>query len=74
MSCRNCKAAPKRQQMAPLLLERVTPWRQPFHSCGLYFMGPISVRVAKRTTAKRNMSIYSTCLATRATHLEVAST
>ena len=45
MSCRNLKAAPGRQQMAPLPLERVTPGRQPFHSCGLDFIGPIPVRL-----------------------------
>ena len=71
MSCRNCKAAPRWQQMAPLSLERVTPRHQPFHSCGLDFMGPISVRVGKRTTAKRYVCLF-TCLATHATHFEVA--
>ena len=71
MSCRNRKAAPGRQQMAPLALERVTPGYQPFHSCGLDFMGPISVRVGKRTTAKQYICLF-TCLATRSTHLEVA--
>ena len=57
--------------MAPLPLKRVTPGRQPFHSCGLDFMGPITIRVGKRSTAKRYICLF-TCLATRSTHLEVA--
>jgi len=35
------------------------------------FQGTISVRVGKRTTAKRYVCVF-TCLATRATHLKVA--
>jgi len=71
MSCRNCRARPGQQQMAPLPLERVTPNRQVFYTVGLDFLGPILVRVGKRTSAKRYVCVI-TCLATRATHLEVA--
>ena len=71
MSCRNRRVRPGQQQMAPLPLERVTPKRQVFHSVGLDFMGPILVRVGKRTSSKRYICVF-TCLATRATHLEVA--
>ena len=57
--------------MAPLPLERVTPKHQVFHNVGVDFMGPILVRMGKRTSFKRYICVF-TCLATRATHLEVA--
>ena len=71
MSCRNCKAGPGRQQMAPLSLECITPERQPFHSSGLDFKRSISVHVGKRTAEKWYICLF-TCLATSATHLQVA--
>ena len=71
MSCRNRRARPGQKQMAPLPLERVTPKHQVFHSVSVDFIGPILVRMGKRTSFKRYICVF-TCLATRATHLEVA--
>ena len=65
---RNAKPVPPR--MAPLPIERLTPFIKPFSYIGLDYFGPIDVTVGRRVE-KRWIALF-TCLNTRAIHLEVA--
>ncbi|XP_058828364.1 uncharacterized protein LOC131688208 [Topomyia yanbarensis] len=65
---RNCK--PVTPKMAPLPIQRLTPFRRPFSFVGLDYLGPLHVTVGRRTE-KRWVALF-TCLTTRAVHLEVA--
>eukprot|EP00057_Strongylocentrotus_purpuratus_P026706 XP_011681180.1 PREDICTED: uncharacterized protein LOC100893948 [Strongylocentrotus purpuratus] len=72
--CFECKRrnAPRGEQfMADLPLSRVTPDKPAFTNTGIDFFGPFTVKQG-RTTRKRYGCIF-TCLASRAVHLEVAS-
>lgn len=57
--------------MADLPLSRVLPDEPPFTRTGVDYFGPFTVKQG-RTTAKRYGVIF-TCLATRAIHIEVAT-
>ena len=70
MVCRNRSAAFGLQLMAPLPPARVEIGRSAFENCGIDFMGPLEVKQA-RNSLKRYCCVF-TCLASRATHLEMA--
>ncbi|XP_058818122.1 uncharacterized protein LOC131685002 [Topomyia yanbarensis] len=71
--CQECKirkCKPIIPKMAPLPVERLTPYCKPFSYVGLDYFGPIDVTVGRRVE-KRWVALF-TCLITRAIHLEVA--
>lgn len=68
--CKVYKCKPMAPRMAPLPVQRVTPFLRPFTYTGVDFFGPISVSVGRRSE-KRWVALF-TCLATRAVHLEIA--
>ena len=70
MSCRNRRAGPGAQIMSPLPSVRTEVGNRVFSATGVDFMGPVSVK-CNRNTLKRYCCVF-TCLATRASHLEVA--
>ena len=70
MACRNRRAKPGSQIMSPLPSARVTPGQRLFTVTGVDFMGPIAVK-CNRNTLKRYCCLF-TCMASRASHLEVA--
>ena len=70
MVCRNRKARFGSQLMAPLPPARVEPGRGAFENCGIDYMGPLEVKQG-RNCLKRYCCVF-TCLASRATHLEMA--
>ena len=70
MACRNRRAGPGSQIMSPLPRARVEPGKRLFSATGVDFMGPIAVK-CQRNTLKRYCCIF-TCLASRASHLEMA--
>ena len=70
MICRNQKAVPGSQLMAPLPAGRVTPSRGPFEHCGVDYMGPLEIKQG-RNRLSRYCCVF-TCLASRAVHLEMA--
>ena len=70
MACRNRRAGPGSQIMSPLPRARVEPGNRLFFATGVDFMGPIAVK-CQRNTLKRYCCIF-TCLASRASHLEMA--
>ena len=57
--------------MAPLPSARVNPSRCVFEHCGVDFMGPWEVK--QRRNLLRHYCCVFTCLASRSTHLEMAS-
>ena len=65
MICRNQKAVPGSQSMAPHPAGRVTPSRGAFEHCGVDYMGPFEIILS------RYCCVF-TCLASRAVHLEMA--
>lgn len=72
-SCVDCKKRrqrPGRQMMADLPEERLMPDNPPFHSVGIDYFGPLTVKL-NRSHLKRYGVIF-TCLATRAVHFEIA--
>ncbi|CAG7733207.1 unnamed protein product [Allacma fusca] len=72
-SCPRCKkltAKAGNPKMGLLPVEKLTPYVKPFHTTGMDYFGPLSVRVGKKYE-KRYGVIFS-CLATRAIHLEIA--
>ena len=70
MICRNQKAVPGSQLMAPLSAGRVTPSRGAFEHCGVDYMGPLEIKQG-RNRLSRYCCVF-TCLASRAVHLEMA--
>ncbi|XP_062713378.1 uncharacterized protein LOC134290293 [Aedes albopictus] len=68
--CKVYKCKPTVPRMAPLPVQRATPFLRPFTYTGVDFFGPISVVIGRRSE-KRWVSLF-TCLTTRAIHLEVA--
>ena len=69
MICRNQKAVPGSQLMAPFPAGRVTPSRGAFEHCGVDYMGPLEIK-----QGRNRLSLYCcvfTCLASRAVHLEM---
>ena len=70
MLCRNQNAAFGSQLMAPLPPARVEIGRGAFENCGVNYMGPLDVKQG-RNCLKRYCCVF-TCLASRATHLEMA--
>ena len=69
MGCRNRRAAPSSQIMSPLPRARVEGGQRLFTVVGTDFMGPILTK-CQRNSLKRYCCIF-TCLASRATHLEI---
>ena len=70
MGCRNRRATPSSQIMSPLPRARVEGGQRLFTVVGTDFMGPILTK-CQRNSLKRYCCIF-TCLASRATHLEIA--
>ena len=70
MVCRNQNARTGSQLMSPLPAARVDHGSSAFECCGVDYMGPLEVKQG-RSTLKRYCCVF-TCLASRATHLEMA--
>ena len=70
MVCRNLEARLGSQLMAPLPPARVEAGCSAYENCGVDYMGPLEIKQG-RNRLKRYCCVF-TCLATRATHLEVA--
>ncbi|XP_036347929.1 uncharacterized protein LOC118757311, partial [Rhagoletis pomonella] len=70
LECRLRKVQPEPPQMAPLPIDRLTPYIRPFSYTGLDYFGPIAVTI-RRSTEKRWVALF-TCLTVRAVHLELA--
>lgn len=70
MGCRNRRAGPGAQIMSPLPPARVEAGERVFTATGVDFMGPVLIK-AGRNNLKRYCCVF-TCLASRASHLEVA--
>ena len=70
MVCRYRDASLGSQLMAPLPPARVEAGQGAFNSCGIDYMGPLVVKQG-RSSLKRYCCVF-TCLASRATHLEMA--
>ena len=70
MACRNHRAKPGSQIVSPLPSARVTPGQRLFTVTGVDFMGLIAIK-CNRNTLKRYCCLF-TCMASRASHLEVA--
>ena len=71
MACRNRRASPGSQIMSPLPSARVKSDMHLFTATGVDFMGPIAVK-CRRNVLKRYCCLF-TCLASWASHIEVAS-
>lgn len=68
--CRVRKCQPLNPRMAPLPIERITPFIKPFSYIGIDYFGPIEVTVGRRV--EKRWVVLFTCLTIRAVHLEVA--
>ncbi|XP_038121586.1 uncharacterized protein LOC119770558 [Culex quinquefasciatus] len=69
VKCKVEKSVPAIPRMAPLPVQRVTPYQRAFSYTGVDYFGPVAVTVGRRSE-KRWVSLF-TCLTTRAIHLEV---
>ncbi|XP_055551044.1 uncharacterized protein LOC129733299 [Wyeomyia smithii] len=71
-SCMWCKVQrnkPQCPRMAPLPVQRLTPYLRPFSHVGVDYLGPFEVTV-NRHVEKRWIALF-TCLVMRAVHVEV---
>ncbi|XP_055585122.1 uncharacterized protein LOC129737973 [Uranotaenia lowii] len=68
--CAVRKSRPRPARMAPLPVERITPYLKPFSYVGVDYFGPIEVTVGRRS--EKRWIVLFTCLSVRAIHLEVA--
>ena len=71
VNCRRVSAKVGEQKMAELPEDRVLPDDPPFTRVGVDYFGPFEVK-QRRSRVKRHGVIF-TCLASRAVHLEIAS-
>ncbi|XP_067055873.1 uncharacterized protein [Acropora muricata] len=69
--CRKLRAAPQRQKMADLPEDRVEP-APPFTHCAVDYFGPWNIKEGRKEL--KRYGVLFTCLASRAVHLETAST
>ncbi len=69
MLCRQLKAKPLEQVIAPLPTDRLVPGRRVFHASAVDYFGPITVSKFRR--AQKRWCCLFTCLASRAIHIEV---
>lgn len=56
--CKVRKTQPQTPRMAPLPVERLTPFTKPFSYVGIDYFGPIDVTVGRRTEKKVGSPIY----------------
>ena len=68
--CKQSRAQPGEQFMGDLPSDRLTPEKPPFSQIGVDFFGSFEVKQG-RSIVKRYGCIF-TCLAIRATHVEIA--
>uniref|UniRef100_A0A182YRW2 Integrase catalytic domain-containing protein n=1 Tax=Anopheles stephensi TaxID=30069 RepID=A0A182YRW2_ANOST len=69
--CKVHRNRPKVPRMAPLPVQRLTPFLRPFSFTGVDYLGPFTVTVGRRS--EKRWIVLFTCLVVRAVHLEVAS-
>ena len=69
--CRKLRTAPQRQKMADLPEDRVEP-APPFTHCTVDYFGPWNIKEGRKEL--KRYDVLFTCLASRAVHLETAST
>ena len=69
--CRKLRAAPQRQTKADLPEDRVQP-APPFKHCAVDYFGPWNIKEGRKEL--KRYGVIFTCLASRAVHLEKAST
>ncbi|XP_059216472.1 uncharacterized protein LOC131994137 isoform X3 [Stomoxys calcitrans] len=69
--CKVSRAKPTQPQMAPLPVDRITPYVRPFSYTGLDYFGPVNVTIRRRKE-KRWVALF-TCLTIRAVHLEIST-
>ena len=69
--CRKLETAPQRQKMADLPEDRVEP-APPFTHCTVDYFGPWNIKEGRKEL--KRYDVLFTCLASRAVHLETAST
>ena len=72
IDCKRRNAQPSRQLMAPLPDDRVIGCKPPFTATGIDYLGPFLVHHSRKSNIKRYGVVFS-CLASRAIHLEVAT-
>ena len=71
-SCERRRAKPAAQIMAPLPTSRLGMSMRAFAKCCVDYAGPFVTKITRRVSAKRYLCLF-TCSATRAFHLEMAS-
>lgn len=69
-TCKVKKSQPYIPRMAPLPIERLTPFVRPFSYVGIDYFGPVDVVVGRH--GEKRWIVLFTCLSVRAVHLEVA--
>ncbi|XP_059216147.1 uncharacterized protein LOC131994043 isoform X2 [Stomoxys calcitrans] len=69
--CKVSRAKPTQPQMAPVPVDRITPYVRPFSYTGLDYFGPVNVTIRRRKE-KRWVALF-TCLTIRAVHLEIST-
>ena len=70
--CQIRRAKPATQIMAPLPVTRLGTSMRAFAKCCVDYAGPFYAKLTRRVTVKRYLCLF-TCSATRAVHLEMAS-
>ena len=70
VTCRKQRARAMEQKMADLPSDRLRPHEPPFTRVGMDYFGPLEVK--KSRSVLKRYGVISTCLASRAVHIEKA--
>ena len=71
VTCRRLRSAPSEQKMGDLPEDRVSPG-PPFMNSGVDFFGPFLIKEGRKNL--KRWGVMFTCMASRAVHIEVATT
>jgi len=69
--CKKLRAAPMKQQMAPLPKQRVNARMNPFEHVGINYAGPFKLKIRRAKAKKKVLILVMTCMSVRTVNFKV---